>query len=71
MYGPQTSKYVSLKIILTLDCRKEEAIYMFKLYPKEHNGTILLMYEARTKQLATPPAYYGANNYSNPRRPKG
>ena len=47
MYGPH--KQISLKIILTFDCGKGETIYMFKLYPEEHNGTILLMYEACAK----------------------
>jgi len=36
------------------------------IYPEEHNGTILAMYEARIKQLATPPEYIGPNNYDNP-----
>jgi len=41
------------------------------IYPEKHNGTILLMYEAHTKQLATPPSYDGPNDYSNPRRLEG
>ena len=41
------------------------------VYPEEHNGTILLTYEARTKQLATPPTFIGSSNYSNRQRPKG
>ena len=41
---------------------------MFRLYnlPKEHNGTVLLTYEACIKQFASPPSNYGPNNYSNP-----
>ena len=41
------------------------------IYPEKHNGTILLMHEAHTKQLVTPPTYNGLNNYSNPQRREG
>ena len=43
------------------------------IYPEEHNGTVLLMYEAHTKQLASPPSNFGPNDYSNlpPLAPQG
>ena len=40
------------------------------IYLEEYNGTVLLMYEARTKQLASPPPNFEPN-YSNPRHPEG
>ena len=54
------TQQISPKIILTFDCGNEETIYTEK-----HNGTVILTYEARTKQLASPPSNFGPNNYSN------
>ena len=36
------------------------------IYPKEYNGTGLLMHKACTKQLASPPSNFGPKNYNNP-----
>jgi len=46
---------ISPKIVLTFECGDGETIYIHIsfciIYPGKHNGTILLTYEARNKQL--------------------
>ena len=57
----------------SFECSDGKTMYTFHgiIYSEKHNGTVLLMYEARTKQLPSPPSNFGLNNYSNPKHPWG
>ena len=37
---------------------KQSTRFICIIYPEEHNGTVLLTYEARTEQLASPPIQF-------------
>ena len=66
MYGPH-SKYRQL---LIEEMEKQSTRFICIVYPEKHNGTVLLTYEAHTKQLVSPHPIW-TNNYSNPQRPQG
>ena len=71
MYGPHSKYGLKSSQLLIAETEKQSTRLNCIIYPEEHNGTILSTYDARIKQLATPPNYIGPTNYSNPRRPKG
>jgi len=61
------------KVILTFECDDGKTMYTFHgiIYSEKHNGTVLLMHEACTKQLPSSPSNFGLNNYSNPKHSWG
>ena len=50
---------------------KQSTCFIFIIYPEKHNDTVLLTYEAHTKQLVSPPSNFGPKNYSNLWHPEG
>ena len=67
IYGPHSKYRLKSSYLLIAETEKQSTRLNCIVYPEEHNGTILLTYEAHIKQLATPPNYIGPNNYRNPR----
>jgi len=56
------------------DCgmEKQSTHVICIIYPEEHNGSILLTYEARSYQaVSLASSNLGPNNYSNPWCPEG
>ena len=71
MCGPHSKYRLKSSQLLIAETEKQSTLLNCIIYPEEHNGAILSTYEARIKQLATPPNYIGPNNYSNPSAPWG
>ena len=71
MYGLHSKYRFKLSQLFNFGNGKQSTHLNCIIYPEERNGTILLTHKACTKQLATPPSYYGTNNYTNPWSPKG